>query len=165
MEKIKEISKKQYQKLGFNYSEKEEIVESLMKLLANYQIHYFKLRKFHWNIEGPDFFELHEEFEKDYDTTKVTIDTIAERLRVFGVKPNRSLEETISSASIKDTNKELSAIAMVREILKDYESLHENMLDILDVALKNGDAATEHMTTRFMEELEKRNWMYTSWCK
>ncbi len=54
---------------------------------------------------------------------------------------------------------------MVREILKDFEILHKNMLDVVNISLKNGDVATEHMITRFIEQLEKRNWMYTSWCK
>jgi len=167
MEKVKEIRNTEttYKKLGFNYSEKDEISMSLLKLLREYQVHYFKMRNFHWNIEGPDFFELHEEFEKDYNTTKANIDIIAERVRVFGLKPNLTLQETMKESQIKEPEKELSAIAMVREILKDFEVLHENMLDVVNISLKNGDVATEHMITRFIEQIEKRNWMYTAWCK
>jgi len=54
---------------------------------------------------------------------------------------------------------------MVREVLKDFEILHDKMLDVLNVALETGDNATEQMISEFMRELEKRNWMYTSWCK
>jgi starvation-inducible DNA-binding protein len=44
-----------YKKLGFEKEETEEIVEALNLLLANYHVHYQKLRNFHWNVEGPDF--------------------------------------------------------------------------------------------------------------
>ena len=54
--------------------ETAEIVVSLNTLLANYQVFYNKLRNFHWNIEGPEFFELHEEFENEYNTVKENID-------------------------------------------------------------------------------------------
>ena len=37
-------SKKAYKKLGFTYLETAEIVVALNQLLANYQIHYQKLR-------------------------------------------------------------------------------------------------------------------------
>ena len=167
MEKVKEIRNvnNTYQKLGFNYSEKEEISVALIQLLTNYEVQYLKLRNFHWNVEGPDFFELHEEFEKDYNAIKSNIDTIAERMRVFGIKPKLTMEFIMEKSTIKEPKKELSAIDMVREILKDFEILHKNMLDVVNISLKNGDVATEHMITRFIEQLEKRNWMYTSWCK
>ena len=95
-------SKKTYKKLGFTYLETAEIVVALKQLLANYQIHYHKLRSFHWNVEGPDFFELHEAFEQDYNTTKENIDEIAERIRVFGLKPLSDLKETIKSILRKE---------------------------------------------------------------
>ena len=158
-------SKKTYKKLGFTYLETAEIVVALKQLLANYQIHYHKLRSFHWNVEGPDFFELHEAFEQDYNTTKENIDEIAERIRVFGLKPLSVLKETIELSEIKETKKSISGLEMVREILKDFEILHDKMLDVLNAALGTGDNATEQMISEFMGELEKRNWMYTSWCK
>lgn len=157
--------KRTYKKLGFTYLETAEVVKTLRQLLANYQIHYHKLRSYHWNVEGPDFFELHENFEQDYNAVKVNIDVIAERIRVFGLKPLQNIKETLEFSEIKETKNSISALQMVREILKDYEILHDKMLDVLNAALETGDNATEHMISEFMKDLEKRNWMYTSWCK
>lgn len=162
---IKTINKKPFKKLGFTYLETAEIVVALNQLFANYQIHYHKLRSFHWNVEGPDFFELHETFEQDYNTTEKNIDEIAERIRVFGVKPRLSIKDTLELSEIKETKKLISGLEMVREVLKDFEILHDKMLDVLNAALETGDNATEQMISEFMKELEKRNWMYTSWCK
>jgi len=164
MEAIK-AKNKTFKKLGFTYLETAEIVVSLNTLLANYQVFYNKLRNFHWNIEGPDFFELHEEFENEYNTVKENIDIVAERIRVFGVKSNFTLKKTLELSKIKEQEKNLSALEMVREVMHDYEILHDNMLDGVNAALETGDVVTENMLTGFMTELEKRHWMFTSYLK
>jgi len=156
---------KQYKKLGFTYLETAEIVVHLNTLLANYQVFYNKLRNYHWNIEGPEFFELHEQFENEYNTTKKNIDILAERIRVFGVKPNFTLKKTLKLAEIKETEKPKSALEMVKEVLNDFEILHNNMISAVGAALDTGDIATEQMVTDFLRELEKRNWMFTSFLK
>ncbi|RIV46480.1 Dps family protein [Flagellimonas pelagia] len=164
METVK-AKNKTFKKLGFTYLETAEIVVTLNTLLANYQVFYNKLRNFHWNVEGPEFFELHEEFENEYNTTKKNIDVVAERIRAFGVKPNFTLQKTMEMAQIKEPSKELTAIEMVREVLRDFETLHNNMLDGINASLDTGDVVTENMLTEFMTHLEKRNWMFTSYLK
>nr|WP_299342699.1 DNA starvation/stationary phase protection protein [Allomuricauda sp.] len=169
MEIIKEQSNikrnKEFKKLGFTYLETAEIVINLNTLLANYQVFYNKLRNFHWNIEGPEFFELHQEFENEYNTVKENIDIVAERIRVFGIKPYFTLKKTMELSDIKETEKNLTAIEMVREVLKDFEVLHENMMSALGASLDTGDVTTEQMLTDFLRALEKRNWMFTSYLK
>jgi starvation-inducible DNA-binding protein len=160
-----EKSKKQFKKLGFTYMDTAEIMVALNQLFANYQIHYHKLRSFHWNIEGPEFFELHEAFEQDYTTTAKNIDEIAERIRVFGVKPMSSIKDALELAEIKEAKKAITALDMVREVLKDFEILHDKMLNVLNAALETGDNVTEQMISDYMRTIEKRNWMYSSWCK
>ncbi|WP_298998115.1 Dps family protein [Flagellimonas sp. S174] len=156
---------KQYKKLGFTYLETAEIVVHLNTLLANYQVFYNKLRNYHWNIEGPEFFELHEQFEIEYDTVKKNIDIVAERIRVFGIKPNFTLKKTLEMSEIQESEKKLTALETVRDVLKDFEILHENMISAIGAALDTGDIATEQMLTDFLRNLEKRNWMFTSFLK
>ena len=167
METIKnEKMKKPFRKLGFTYLETAEIVVALNKLMANYYVHYHKLRNFHWNVESQDFFELHVEFENEYNTVIENIDIIAERIRVFGLKPSMSIKEMQDLSEIKEVKSDkMSPIAMTTEVLKDFDILHNKMLDVLNAALDTGDNVTEQMVTDFMRKLEKRNWMFTSWCK
>mgnify|MGYP001823903803 FL=1 len=133
--------------------------------MANYHVFYNKLRNFHWNIEGPEFFELHEEFEKEYNTVQKNIDIVAERIRVFGIKPNFTLKKTLELSEIKETEQNLTAIEMVREVLRDFEILHNNMMSAIGSSLDTGDIATEQILTDFLRALEKRNWMFTSFLK
>lgn len=161
-----EKKQKSFRKLGFTYLETAEIVVALKHLFANYQIHYHKLRNFHWNVESQDFFELHQEFENEYNKVKERIDIIAERIRVFGLKPSISLEESIEMSEILQVKSErMDATDMVREVLKDYDILHDKMLDVLNTSLEAGDNVTEQIITEFMRDLETRNWMFTSWAK
>lgn len=159
-------NKKPYRKIGFTVIESAEIVVALNQLLANYQVQYHKLRNFHWNIEGRDFFELHQEFEDEYNTVKLNIDTIAERIRVFGIKPSMSMTEILALSEIKEVNTDkMSAIGMTTEVLKDFGILHNKMLDVVNAALDAGDNVTEQIVTDFMRNLEKRNWIFTAWGK
>jgi len=159
-------NRKPFRKLGFTYLETAEIVVALNQLLANYQVQYHKLRNFHWNIEGQDFFELHQEFENEYNSVKSNIDIIAERIRVFGLKPSMSMGEILDLSEIKEVKSDkMSAIGMTTEVLKDFDILHDKMLDVVNAALDAGDNVTEQIVTDFMRDLEKRNWMFTSWCK
>jgi starvation-inducible DNA-binding protein len=158
--------RKPFRKLGFTFLDSSEIVVALNQLLANYQVQYHKLRNFHWNIEGRDFFELHQEFQNEYNTVKLNIDIIAERIRVFGLKPSMSMTEILAISEIKEVKTDkLAAKEMTAEVLKDFDILHNKMLDVLNAALDAGDNVTEQIVTDFMRNLEKRNWMFTAWGK
>jgi starvation-inducible DNA-binding protein len=160
------LNKKPFRKLGFTYLETAEIVVSLNQLMANYFVHYNKLRNFHWNVDSQDFFELHQEFENEYNTVMQNIDTIAERIRVFGLKPSMTINEILVISEIKEVKADkMSSIEMVTETLKDYEILHNKMLNVMNAALETGDNVTEQIVTDFMRNLENRNWMFTAWCK
>lgn len=158
-------TKKPYKKLGFTYLETAEIVVHLKQVLSDFQVHYHKLRNFHWNIEGGDFFELHEEFEKDYDNTKLIIDEIAERIRVFGQNPAMTLDEIVKNTDIKESRGLETSRDLVRDILKDYSVMHESLLTAIESAVATGDSATELMLSEYIRDIEKRHWMYTSWLK
>lgn len=111
------------------------------------------------------FFELHEQFELEYNEVKLQTDIIAERIRVFGMKPKNTLKEHLELSHIIKIKEELTPIAMVKEILKDFHILHNSLLDVMSAALETGDSATEEIASEFMRRLEKRHWMFTSWSK
>lgn len=156
---------KEYKKLGFSGEETAGIVDALNKLLANLQVHYHKLRNFHWNVEGHDFFELHEQFELEYDQVKIQIDEIAERIRVFGHKPLSKMSDYLEAAEIEEAGTDLSSKDMVQELLKDYEFLLSFMMDAVEAASEVDDNATEDLITGYMKRTEQRHWMFSAWAK
>lgn len=154
-----------YKKLGFTHLETAEIVVVLNKLLANYTVHYHKLRRFHWNVEGPNFFELHQQFEQEYQNVNETIDIIAERIRVFGVKSNYTLSQFLELSEIVEEDKDLTSLQMVNEILNDFNIIHENLLEATTYATNSGDIGTEEILMDLTRNLEKRHWMFSVWTK
>jgi starvation-inducible DNA-binding protein len=160
--KEKKPRKRTYAKLGYTKLEMAELVDALNKLLANYSVHYQKLRNFHWNVRGGDFFDIHEKFEIQYNSAKINIDDIAERIRVFGQTPYSTMKEYLQYSDIKESGTDLTGLEMVREILKDYECLLESMFNVIDIAIENGDSGTEDMVKSMVKNTEKNHWMMTS---
>ncbi len=156
---------KTYKKLGFSYLETAEIVVILNKIIANYIVHYHKLRRFHWNVEGPDFFELHQQFELEYENAKEIIDILAERIRVFGIKINYTINQFIELSAIRDDAGELTSLQMVQEVLKDFNVIHDDLLEASNYASNAGDIGTEEILASIISDLEKRHWMFTVWTK
>ncbi|MEX0986808.1 MAG: DNA starvation/stationary phase protection protein [Bacteroidales bacterium] len=154
---------KTHAKLGFSSMDTAEMVTSMNKLIANYHIFYQKLRNYHWNVTGPDFFDLHDKFEELYTTAVQDIDDIAERIRVFGAVPMSTLKEYLEIAEINETNSRLTAMEMTREVLSDMETLVSFMVDVGDASGSVGDAATMDMMNNMIRTMEKEHWMLTSW--
>lgn len=154
---------KTYKKLGFDSEETKEVVENLNKLLANLHVHYQKLRNYHWNIVGHDFFELHGVFEQEYDAVKLEIDEVAERIRVFGETPISTLKGYLEVSEIEETGTDLDATKMVDEILSDFEILLSFMVDTTVAAAEIDDVATEDLITGYIVRTEKMHWMLTAY--
>jgi len=151
-----------YKKLGFTKLETAELVKALDMLIANYHIHYQKLRNYHWNVKGADFFDIHEQFEEEYNSAKLNIDEIAERIRVFGYTPMSTMKEYLEHSEIEETDSDLTGMEMVSEILRDFEILLSYMVNVADAAIDIGDVGTEDLINSFIKRMEKRHWMFTS---
>ena len=151
-----------FKKLGFNSKESSRVVDQLNELLCNLHVHYQKLRNYHWNVTGPDFFDVHEQFEQEYEAVKLEIDEIAERIRVFGKTPISTMREYLSHSEIKETGTDMSSREMVSEIIRDFEVLLTHMMDITEIAQEIGDLSTDDMIKGFMQRKEKRHWMLSA---
>ena len=159
------LNKKSYSRLGFAKSETDAIVEKLNLVLSNYHVFYQKLRNFHWNVTGDDFFDLHENFEKYYTEAIENIDEIAERIRVFGQTPTSTFTEYLQTSEIKEVGTGFKAKEMAVEVLKDFEILVRYMDEAAQTAADEGDTVTEDMLIGFIKEIEKNHWMLNSWAK
>jgi len=149
-------------KLGWSSEAVDQITHALNDLLVNYSVHYQKLRNYHWNVKGSDFFDLHIEFEQQYTEAQQHIDDIAERIRVFSKTPISTMGEYLELSEIKETTSQLSSDIMVRELLSDYTILLSYMYAALETASAQSDAGTENMVKAFIKKIEKHHWMFTA---
>jgi len=149
--------------ISLNEKEVRPVVDLLNDYLANYHIHYQKLRGCHWNIKGQNFFTLHVKFEELYTNAQLTIDEIAERVLTLGKPPHSRFADYIKESGIKETDTiGMKDLDMVEEILNDMASLIELERELLEESANAGDDGTNDMVNRFMQFKEKNTWMLRS---
>lgn len=151
--------------ISLNEKEVKPVVDMLNEYLANYHIHYQKLRGCHWNIKGQNFFTLHVKFEELYTDAQTTIDEIAERVLTLGKPPHSRFSDYIKESSIKEVDTiGMADIKMVEEILDDMAKLIEIEREVMEASDKASDDGTNDMVNKFMQFKEKNTWMLRSFC-
>ncbi|WEK17977.1 MAG: DNA starvation/stationary phase protection protein [Candidatus Pedobacter colombiensis] len=149
--------------ISLKEKEVKSVVDMLNDYLANYHIHYQKLRGCHWNIKGQNFFTLHIKFEELYTNAQLTIDEIAERVLTLGKPPHSRFADYIKESAIKEINTiGMNDLDMVEAILDDMARLIGLERDLLDATVKAGDDGTNDMVNRFLQFKEKNTWMLRS---
>jgi len=143
--------------------ENSNTISALNKLLADYHMHYQKLRNFHWNITGPHFFELHQKFEELYEDAKLKIDEIAERILTLRSKPISNFTDYLDTSNIKESNTNLVDQEMVSAVLGDYQVLLQQLKEVTAAAENSKDDGTLDITGTYIGELEKSSWMLNAW--
>ncbi len=141
----------------------DKTIEALNVLLADYHMHYQKLRNFHWNIKGQNFFELHVKFEELYEDAKLKIDEVAERILTLRAQPISNFSDYLKISNIKEANSDLIDHDMVDAILSDYEILLNQLSIVTKLAENVEDNGTLDITGTYIGELEKTSWMLNAW--
>ncbi|WP_288956073.1 DNA starvation/stationary phase protection protein [uncultured Polaribacter sp.] len=141
------------------------VVSELNVLLADYHVHYQKLRNFHWNILGKNFFDLHNRFEEMYNDTRVKIDEVAERIVTLKYHPISKLSDYIEVSRIKESSPLLTDEEMVADIINDNRIILEQLGKIIERATKAKDEGTLDLMGAYIRELEKSTWLLNAWSK
>jgi starvation-inducible DNA-binding protein len=143
--------------------EVKPVIDHLNDLLANYHIHYQKLRGCHWNVKGLHFFTLHLKFEELYTNAQITIDALAERILTLGKSPYSTFTEYIKISELKEIDTiGMKDTDMVLAIMDDFSKLIEMERLIMSLTAEIGDDGTNDLINSFMQFKEKNNWMLRS---
>ena len=141
------------------------VITELNVLLADYHIYYQKLRSFHWNVLGKNFFDLHIKFEELYGDARVKIDEIAERILTLGHHPVSNFSDYLNNSSLKEVSAFIADTKMVEELLADHKAILGQMKKTIDTADEAGDEGTIDLIGAYIRELEKASWMLNAWNK
>lgn len=136
------------------------VAERLQRILANHVVLSTKTQKYHWNVEGKHFNDLHAFFGKLYTALQTNIDLVAERMRALGVKVDSTLTQFKSQATLSENPQDnLSEKEMIKSLLQDYQALIKELKADLIFAQEQGDAATNNFLTDLVFQYEKSAWM------
>lgn len=141
---------------------KEKLIDIVNKQIANWNVLYVKLHNYHWYVKGPQFFTLHTKFEELYNEAALHIDELAERLLALGGKPLATMKDYLAVASVHEAKGNETAEEMVAEIVRDFETMIEELKAGMDYAGEIGDETTGDMLLGIHQSLEKHVWMLKS---
>jgi starvation-inducible DNA-binding protein len=140
----------------------EKLYKVLNKQVANLSVFFTKLHHYHWYVEGPQFYQLHEKFEALYDEMNELYDEFAERLLMIGGKPLSNLKAYLEATSLKEASGKEDAMDMVKHILDDIKLIHAELKEVLEIAQDLGDEVTADLVIGTMASFEKHIWMLSA---
>ncbi|WP_148252648.1 Dps family protein [Aidingimonas lacisalsi] len=145
--------------IGLDADSANRLAEKLNELLANYQVFYMNVRGYHWNVKGPNFFELHTKFEEFYTDLLLKVDEVAERILTLGAQPVHAYSDYVRIAQIEEIRNVSDGEECVRGILTGYQTLIDLQREILSLASDADDEGTAAQVGDYIREQEKTVWM------
>lgn len=147
--------------IGINENNLQKSTDMLSLILADEMLLYVKTRKFHWNVSGNSFMEVHKLFQTQYTELEERIDEVAERINKLGGHTIGTMKEFSALTRLKESpEKYPEQKDMIQELLTDHESLIIALRkDIEESSEKSKDAGTIDFITGIMEEHETTAWV------
>ena len=142
------------------------LADALKTLLATEYAFVIKAQQFHWNVEGPDFAQLHEVFVELYNEVyDNSIDRTAEYIRTLDDYSPGSFERFQELSQIKGQTKIPRARLMIEELLAN----NGQMLELLNQCFAEAEQENQQGIANFIaERLDahgKHGWMLRSFLK
>lgn len=137
----------------------------LKTLLASNFAYYLKAHGFHWNVEGPDFSELHGFFAQIYEDAFDANDVIAEYIRTTEEYAPFSFERFQELSQINGQTKVPRARLMLEELLVDTQTMKQLSLQVFEVATAEGRQDIANFAADRQSQHGKYEWQLKSFLK
>lgn len=150
--------------IGISEDNRQAVANILNHLLADEFVLYTKTRKFHWNVKGIHFHDLHLFFESQYKELAEMMDEVAERIRKLGHYSLGTLQQFLDETNLLEhTDDGSSAEIMIEALLEDHETIIRELRKAIDpIQEKHKDAGTADFLTGLLEQHESMAWMLRS---
>ena len=137
----------------------------LKTYLASTFSYYLKAHYFHWNVEGPDFGELHEFFSNIYEDSYSAIDPIAEYIRTTDEYAPGSLSRFLELTQVPDQTKVPRARLMLEELLADTQTMIGMSQQVFEAAAAEGREDIANFAAERQSQHGKYQWQLKSYLK
>lgn len=152
--------------IGLSTEQLKTSTYTLSTVLADEVTLYMKTRKFHWNVSGESFMELHKLFEHQYKEIEEIIDEVAERIGKLGSVTIGTMTQYVKMTRLKESPDEYpERLKMVEELLKDHETVIKALREDIDKCDESGDAGTTDFLTGVMQAHETIAWTLRRYLK
>ncbi|MBB6052283.1 Dps family protein [Armatimonas rosea] len=143
--------------------QRDTVAERLHLLLADEYVLSTKTRKAHWNVTGPHFMSYHKLFEEQYEQLAETVDAVAERSLMLGIKVPATLAELSQLTRLnEEPGENPDADGLISVLLTDHEAIVRQLREDIESTAELGDDGTTDFFTGLLEQHEKTAWMLRS---
>lgn len=138
----------------------DKTVNAITGVLGKTFALYVKTHGFHWNVEGPQFRQLHEFFEEQYTNLWGSLDDIAERIRARDAYAPGALKDFLGFADTEASGETPpSGPHMLAELTADHQKLAETLREAIAIAQEAGDEPSAGLLTDRLDWHEQQIWM------
>ena len=140
-----------------NLSEESRIpvIQTLNQALADTTDLRSQAKFAHWNVKGPDFFQLHLLFDEVAETLSEHVDLLAERITALGGQAVGTTRIAASTSRIPEPPVEAVDEVEYIEWLTDHVGHHANFLrEAIELAAELGDEDTADLFTELSREVD-----------
>ena len=139
--------------------DEESVAGALASVLSDTYRLLIKTHVYHWNVEGPTFYSIHQLTEDQYNDLFEATDEIAERIRALGEKTPTKIAGLTDGSVIGETVDPTDAQALVSDLAQDHERIAHRFHALIKLSGYQGDPVTEDMATARSAFHEKAAWM------
>jgi starvation-inducible DNA-binding protein len=143
----------------------DKFVNQLKIAFASQYAFAIKAQNFHWNVEGHDFYQLHNLFEDIYTEVYGAVDGFAENIRKIKAYTPASLYRFSALSAVDDEVEVLDPSAMIAELLRDAEKMQEIMKVLFTEAENLGHHGLSNFLADRQDAFAKHAWFLRSTLK
>ena len=127
----------------------------LNQQLANLSDLYSQTKQAHWNVRGPEFYQLHKLFDDLAEPIEEHIDTVAERAVTLGGRALGTVRLAAENSELEEFPHKPGAMEYVTALTKRFAAAGNSVRQAIDAADKLGDPDTADLFTAVSRELDK----------
>ncbi len=135
------------------------LAEGFANLLADTYATYLTTQGAHWNVEGPNFPELHQLFQTQYEELTLAIDGIAEHLRTMGFYAPASFATFAQRARVQPPEDALSAEGYLETLQSAHEAIVTRIQEVLPHAEDDAFVELNDFLVERQDAHKKAAWM------
>lgn len=147
---------------GVSEENRKAVIALLHRQLADHYVLVAKTKFYHWNVEGPEFHDLHELFDEHYAIIEEQVDQLAEQALKLGGQAPGTLAWFLEHTRLTEDKGETipDTLRMVKNLLDDHETIMENLYeDITATDEDYKDAVTSNLLQEISDAHHKMAWM------
>ncbi|GAA3853025.1 DNA starvation/stationary phase protection protein [Celeribacter arenosi] len=136
-----------------------KVANGLADVLSDTYRLLIKSHIYHWNVEGPMFYPIHQLTETQYNNLFAATDELAERIRALGHVAPSKIGDVVGDHAVGETDGKMTAEEMIADLAEDHERVAHRLHALIETAEGANDPVTADLATARSGFHEKAAWM------